>query len=158
MKNKIYVLKSCLVIVLGIVNISKGTDNMNDDTLKANIKVDSDNFTAKTAISFALENHKTDILLAAMDNRNWDIKTNAVEAIAKLPSREAAQTFVALLGMDRLWSNHAKGGEAEILQDHFNTVLKSCISKNFNLNLSSSDLFDSLSRHRLIGSLKTHAD
>lgn len=142
-----------LTILNLMINFLRATDQIADDNLKKIIKVEGDYWTAKNAIAIALKADRPDILIIAMDNRSWDIKSAAIEAIGKLPPNEAAKAFASILIMDNLWSGHIEGGEGQIAQDHFNLTLKNAILKTCGIDATSVDFYDSAARKNLIISL-----
>lgn len=115
------------------------------------IVVDSDNTTARKAIAMALKEDRPDILTTGVDNPSWGTKSAAIEAIAKLTPKEAANAFIQILKKDHLWTNHIDGGRGQIMQ-----AFKVIILKEFGIDASSMDFFDDNARNQLIASLEKY--
>ncbi|MCE0499139.1 MAG: HEAT repeat domain-containing protein [Methylacidiphilales bacterium] len=124
------------------------------DQLRHMVLLHNDVASSKKAIDEAVKHNYGDVLVAASDNPNWDVKSYAVDAIGKLGTRDAAQALSSVLKKDALWADHVKGGEGEIAQDHFNTTLKRAILRTCGIN-TTDDLYDGRVRAKLIESLKS---
>lgn len=142
-----------LFLLNAVPVVAKDAD-MTDDQLKQMIMVQDDTTSPRKAIDLALKRQNMEILTNATDNPNWDIKSYAVEAIAALPAREAAQAFKLILKKDMLWSAHVKGGEGQIAQDHFNATLKKAINRSYGITVT--DLYDKNIRAKLIESFESY--
>ena len=104
--------------------------------------LEDDNFTAITAIDIATRRLDGWALVAAVDNQSWEVRTEAVKAMAMLPEPKARFALLAVLTNDKLWAARAKaGGEEEANENAFQAVVQAAVSKTFGVDVTSSDLW-----------------
>lgn len=128
---------------------------MTDAEIRKDIIVNTDILKARKAIEIASSTEREDLLLVAMNNPNWDIRTTAINAISNLPVKKSKVALLTILKNDNIWSNRTIfGGEAQIVQDHFAVVVLESIHKVFEVEISSVKLFDVNSRKALIATLE----
>lgn len=140
--------------VFGLYFHSFGQVPYDSKALKAKVLIEDDNRPVRDAIKAATAAGKSEVLVTAMDHPNWGVRCDALSAMTKLPTPEAALGVTAVLRKDTLWDSHVLGGPAMIAQDQFNDVLKALITKLLSVDASHLDLYNAATRAQLLTSLR----
>ena len=124
-----------------------------DDALKR--MVISEGSGASAAIMTALDGEKADVLVFAIHNPSWARKSEAVEAISKLPAAKRDHALVEILNERGLWENRIKGGRGQMMQDNFEDKFKKILANRLGSNVTQLDLFDGAIRAKLSSALQS---
>lgn len=127
-----------------------------DDRLKKMI-VSEGGSSSNVAISIALKGEKADVLVFAMNNPSWTRKSEAVEAVGKLPAVKRDSALLEILSEKELWAKRVKGGRGQIMQSNFEERMKKVLATRLGPDVMQADLFDATVRGKLVANLQSGA-